>query len=281
MAEVSFGAGAVPVAEVVPPETASNAAKPTQPAPAANTTTAVATAGPVLGDFLPTFKDIILPHITLAQNMGDLGKTYPPGTLVFDNRLPIFMPPDIDKTTGAVKRPASAPVIITVLGWKDIRYVEKCEGGARGMIVNSEAAVVQAGGTQDWQEWQLKKGAGMKYFQALATAFAVIQRPESCPDDDTVFTWLVDGAKYALAWWNMKGAVYTEAARKVFFTHRQTGCLKKAGYPSWSYAVTTKLQSYPGGKSAWVPVCIPNKPSTESFLDFARTTLQPAPQPAS
>ncbi len=268
--EVNFGAGAVPVSEVAPPTSTAVAAPP------AAGTRSVVPGGPVLGDYIPTFKDIILPHLTLAQNMGELGKNFPPGTLVFDNRLPLFSPPQLDKATGVLAKPASPPVIVTVLGWKDTRFVQKIEGSAeRGMVVNSEAAVISSGGTTDWGEWQLKKASGMKYFQALATALTLIRRPDVVADDDTVFTFEVDGAKYALAWWNMKGAVYTEAARKVFFTARQTGCLRAGGYPSYNFAVTTKLQTYPGNKSAWVPVCIPAAKSTATFLDFAKTVLNP------
>lgn len=270
--EVNFGPGSVPTEQVAP----TPAAPVTSTAVAAPAARAMAPGGPVLGDYIPTFKDIILPHLTLAQNMGELGKSFAPGTLVFDNRLPLFTPPQIDKATNAIVKAATSPVIVTILGWKDTRFVQKIEGSAeRGMVVNNEAAVVAAGGTTDWQEWQLKKASGMKYFQALATALTLIQRPDSVTDDDTIFTFEVDGAKYALAWWNMKGAVYTEAARKVFFTARQTGCLRVGGYPSYNYAVSTKLQSYPGGKSAWVPVCLPKAKSTPSFLEFAKSVLNP------
>ncbi len=271
-----FGPGAVAASQVAPPTTQPVAA----PAPTAvatvPTNTAIAPGGPVLGDHIPTFKEIILPHIMLAQGMGQLGKIYPPGSIVLDNRIPLFTPPVIDQTTNTIVKPAAPPVILTVLGWKDTRFVEKKENSAeRGAIVNTEAAVVAAGGTVDYQEWQMKKSSGMKYFQALATALLLIERPAAIADDDTVFTFEVDGIKYALAWWNMKGAIYTEAARKVFFTARQTSWLRK-GYPTYSVAVTTKLATYPGGKAAWVPVCLPNKPSTASFLTFAQSVLNPA-----
>jgi hypothetical protein len=272
MSEVTFGPGAVPVEQVAPPTTPATTAVATTPAAG---TRAVAPGGPVLGDYIPTFRDIILPHILIVQNMSELGRRFPLGTLLFDGKLPLFNPPRIDPATGVVQ-PASPPVIITVLGWKDTRYVQKIEGSAaRGMIVNSEAEVVSAGGTCDWSEWQLKKAAGMLYFQPLATALTLIRRPDVVADDGTIFTFDVDGFKYALAWWNMKGAIYTEGARKVFFTHRQTGCLRLGGYPSYNYATTTKLQKYNGGKEAWVPVCLPFQKSTESFLEFAKTVLKP------
>lgn len=279
MSEINFGPGAVPTEQVAPTPTAPAASSTT--AVAAPAARAMAPGGPVLGDYIPTFRDIILPHLTLAQNMGELGKNFPPGSIVFDNRLALFTPPIADKATGVLSKPATPPILVTILGWKDTRFVQKIEGSAeRGMVVNSEAAVVAAGGTTDWQEWQLKKSSGCKYFQALATALTLIQRPDSVTDDDTVFTFEVDGAKFALAWWNMKGAVYTEAARKVFFTARQTGCLRIGGYPSYNFAVSTKLQPYPGNKSAWVPVCIPKAKSSPSFLDFAKSILQPTQAPA-
>lgn len=279
MSEIKFGADQVAATEV-----AATPATPTpaQQLPAVSAPRALTQAsGPALGDFIPSFSDIILPNINIAQAVGALGESFDQGTLILNQNEALYVPPRLDPKTKAVLEPGSPPVILTVLGWKqnrfgkNTRFVEKVSGGARGMIVDTEAEVVAAGGTTDWGEWNLKKASGMKKFDVMSTALVCIQRPEVFPDNDTIFTFEVDGLKYAVAWWNMKGSCYTEAARRVFFTARQTGCLRKGGYPSWSYAVTTYLKPYEGGKQAWVPQCIPNKQSSQSFLDFAKGILNP------
>jgi hypothetical protein len=58
----------------------------------------------------------------------------------------------------------------------------------------------------------------------------------------------------------------------VLFTARLMGCLKQ-GYPSWSYAVSSKEENWTGGVSSWVPVAIPNAKNTPEFLDFVRSIL--------
>jgi hypothetical protein len=102
-----------------------------------------------------------------------------------------------------------------------------------------------------------------------------IARPEIVADDDTVFIYDVEGVKYALALWSMKGSAYTQAAKRVFFTQRSIGCLAK-GYPTFNFAVSTRPETNEGN-DYFVPVCIANKKNTQLFIDWVTRVLS-APQ---
>lgn len=234
---------------------------------------APAPAGLVLGDKIPEFKDIILPRLNIVQGLGDLKDAFPQGGLVFNQSVLLWAPPIIDKATGNVTKPASPPVIITCLGFRPTRYVEKVQGGIRGRIVDTEEQVKTCGGTTDYNEAKMKASAGMTLFQPLAEALIAIERPEAMADDDTVFVYPAGGKKYALALWGMKGTAYTAAAKRVFFTNRAVGNLRQ-GYPTRSFALTTRWTSYEGNNGAHVPVLIPHAVSTPEFLAFVASVLQ-------
>jgi hypothetical protein len=237
---------------------------------------ALAPGGLVLGDKLPSFKEIILPRINIAQSVGTLKDSFPFGGIVFNQQVLLYSPPDIDKQTGNIRKPGLPPVAMTVLGFRPTRFAEKVAGGARGLIVDSEDAVRANGGTTDYNEWNLKKAAGMKRFEPLAEALVAIERPEHLADDDTVFVYAVKSGdtvkKYALAIWGMKGTAYTAAAKRVFFTARAMGCLQKGGYPSWSYNVSTRSETRESNTYS-VPGCIPREKSSPEFLEFVAGIL--------
>ncbi len=233
----------------------------------------LAPAGLVLGDKLPNFNDIILPRLNIVQGIGQLKDSFNVGELVFNQNTVLFSPPIINAKSQIVESPATAPLVLCVLGFKETRYVEKTDGSVRGQIVNSEQAVRDAGGTLDFNEWNMKKASGMKRFETLAEALIAIRRPAQCKDDDTIFTYLVGEHKYALGLWGMKGVVYTAAAKRVFFTQRAIGCLRQEGYPSYHFNVSTRLETYPGNRQAWVPVCLPGEKSNAAFIAFAREML--------
>ena len=224
----------------------------------------------MLGDKLPDFSEIILPRINIVQNMSKSKDTFPLGSLILDQKVALFVPPLIQN--GNVTRPATPPATLVVLGFRPTRFSEKVAGNERGALFNTEEQVLQAGGTLDYNEWNLKKAAGMKYFQPLADALVAVARPDNVADDDTVFSYAVDGVKYALALWAMKGTAYTAAAKRVFFTARAIGCLRSGGYPSWSYTAATREDTY-GANKTWVPVCLPKTKTTETFLAFVRQVL--------
>lgn len=243
-----------------------------------NKSTAMAPSGIVLGDNIPDFKDIILPRINIVQGIGQLKDVFPIGAIVFGQNTVLFTPPVVDGKTGNVKQAATPPVLLTVLGFRPTRFAEKVQGGVRGMLVNTEDEVRAAGGTLDYKEWNLKKAAGMKRFEPLAEALVAIERPAHVADDETVFVYpVVDGdktRKFALALWAMKGTSYTAAAKRVFFTNRAVGCLRK-GYPTRSFNMTTVYETFDNGNGAWIPVCLPAAESTPGFMEFARAILNP------
>lgn len=227
----------------------------------------------VLGDKIPDFEDIIIPRLNIVQNIGELKDTFEPGALVYNQSVILFLPPKVNSKTNVQERPATPPVTMVFFGFRPTRFAEKIEGGNRGLIVDSEDAVRANGGTLDYAEWKLKKETGIRRFEPLADALVAIQRPAACADDDTVFVYDVDSAKYTLGLWAMKGTVYTALAKRVLFTSRATGCLRKSGYPSWSYSVTTRENKYENGHAAWVPVALPNKATTPAFLEFVRSII--------
>ncbi len=282
--EVNFGntpsTPAVDVAATVTPVAApanAAAAPAPAPAPAAAESQVPAVAGPVLGDKLPEFKDIILPRVGLVQNIGKMTESFENGTLIFNQQTALFVPGKVNTQTATLERPATAPVIMTVLGFKPTRFYEKTKweggGGARGMIVDTEQAVRAAGGTLDYNEWKLKEKDGMKRFEYGVDAMVAIERPAIAEKNESDFTFDVEGKRYALALWTLKGSLYTAAAKRVFFTARLIGCLKQGGYPSWSFAVSSREENWSGGVSSWIPVCVPNKPNTPVFLDFVKSIL--------
>ena len=290
MAKTKFGAGESPVenpvAEATPVAPENPQAVATVPSPGLP-----ARNNFVLGDYLPTFDQVVLPRVNVAQNIGQLQDTFDPGTIVLARQTVLFLPPDIDLQTGTVRRAATPPVIMTALGFRKTRFVEKTKGGAKGLIVNTEADVVKAGGTLDYGEWKLK-GDAIKRFEPLVDACVLIQRPEQCEDDDSVFVHEIDNQKYALALWSLKGTLYTSLAKGVWFTARKMGCLmskevKKdgvgtgvftGGYPTWSWNISSKEKQFSEQNRSWIVTGTPHKKNSEAFIEAVRDILEPPPQ---
>ena len=87
--EVSFGANERPVTDVTASATPVDNTQTQTPAVVApDPTSAVpaTTTGSLLGDKLPTLKDIILPRVNLVQNIGTLSEDHDSGSLLFDRR---------------------------------------------------------------------------------------------------------------------------------------------------------------------------------------------------
>lgn len=227
-----------------------------------------------LSDHVPGISEIILPRINLVQSVGGLKDSFPQGAIVHNQTTVLFTPPAINVKTSTIERAGTAALVITVLSFRKTQYVEKVAGGGRGLLCNSEAEVRAAGGTLDYKEWKLKEKDGIKRFEYLATALVAIERPEIAADDDTIFVYPVDDKKYALALWGMKGSAYTRAAKAVFFTARNLGCLR-AGYPAHCFNFTTRQEPTPDKTSTyWVPVCLPNRKNSPDFLAWVCTVLE-------
>lgn len=286
--EVSFGANQTAAADVTPATDNASPATPPTPEPPpqnppAGSQLPARHEGIVMGDWIPDFKEMIVPRVNIVQNIGQLKDSFEPGELTYDQRVVLFTPQRIVEKTGEVKQKASPPVIITVLGFRKPRFVEKVVGGTKGMIVDTEDAVRAAGGTLDYGEWNLKKAMGMKRFEPLADALVAIQRPEAVEDDDTVFGYEVEGAKYTIGMWSFKGTTYTAACKRVFFPHRNIGILKvvrdkagnyvSGGYPTWSYSCVCREEKWQNGNCSWLPIFVPHKKNTAAFWEFARSII--------
>lgn len=265
--EVSFdktNSTAVPVTEHVPARPVIDST-----VPATRPTNALG-----LTDHVPGISEIILPRINLVQGVGGLKDSFQVGAIVHNQTTVLYTPPVINVKTSTIEKAGTAPLVITVLNFRKTQFTEKVAGGARGLLCNTEVEVRAAGGTIDYKEWALKQKDGMKRFEYLATALIAIERPEIAADDDTIFVYPVDGKKYALALWGMKGSAYTRAAKAVFFTARNLGCLR-AGYPAHSFNLTTRLEPTPDKVSTYiVPVALPNKKNSPEFLAWVCTVLE-------
>lgn len=272
--DLSNQTGATPVEIPVPPVLASEPEQTKLPVAPCAPHSVSARTSLLLGDKVPEFSDIILPRLNIVQGVGALKDSYPQGAIVYGQSVTLYEPPGIDKKTGNVTRAGTKPLVLTVLGFRPTRYAEKIAGGARGLVVDTEEAVRFNGGTLDYKEWELKKAAGMKRFEPLVDAMVAIEKPADLDDHGTLFSFPAGGKQYAIALWGMKGTAYTAAAKRVFFTQRAMGCLRAGGYPSYSFAVTTRLEQYPGGNSAWIPIVVPHEKNTEAFLVFARNILE-------
>jgi hypothetical protein len=277
--EVSFGANQTEVQQPQQPaKTVEGNFETATSVPALVQSGAIAKANILIGDVLPTLADVILPRVNVVQNIGQLKDLFDPGVIVFNQATPLFEPAIIHPKTNVVEKAATPPCNITFFGFRPVQFVEKTVGGVRGLIVKSEEAVVANGGTMDYQEWQLKKAQGIKYFQPMMDALVAIRRPESLKDrqDDPEFVYPVDGELYTLAYWALRSTSYTELYKKVLAPARFMGCLREGGFPTWSFNISTFEKPYQGGNRAWIPIATPRARNTPEFMKFVRSVLEPA-----
>jgi len=218
------------------------------------------------------FSDVYLPRLNIVQNVGDLNKIFDAGDIVLNGSYSIHTP------ANPPKRPqGNPPLNITVVGFRKKQFAEKIIGKGGGLLVNSEAEVAKAGGTLSYGEWKQSVDANkadpsvkpLRRFEPYATALVIIERPEHLKDEGNIqFPYECQGRYYTIALWGQKGTAYTGAA-KHFFTARKLGHLKK-GYMVRSWSLTTKLESYDTGNTAWVPAVTPSHENSEAFLAFVR-----------
>jgi len=258
-----------PVPGVIVESTTTAAVVPVREQPAARTNA----AGFPRGDDLPGFRDVIFPRLNLVQNVGQLKDQFTPGECVFGQTTVLFTPPVFSKDGNATKQ-GTPPVSLTVVGLVSKRFSERVVGGIGGQIVNTEAEVAANGGTLSWQEWDLKKAAGMKLFENLIDMLIAVKRPEHIKNDDTVFSFAVGADKYALGLWAVKGTAYTNAFKKVLAFHRLAGVLKQ-GYPTHNFALSTRLEKFKNGNTAWIPILLPAEKSSPEFMEFVKQIVNP------
>lgn len=225
-------------------------------------------------DDLVGFADVKFPRLNIVQNIGQLKDQFSPGEVVFGQATVLFTPPVFDVKTGNQVKAGTQPLNITAIGIVSRRFSEKIAGGIGGQLVNTEEEVRAAGGTLNYQEWDLKKEAGMKRFEPLIDFLIAMRRPEHIADDDKVFSFPVGSLKYALGFWSLKGASYTAAFKEVLAYHRMAATLRE-GFPMHNFALSTRLKKWTGGKEAFVPILIPAEKSTPEFLEFATKLVNP------
>lgn len=228
------------------------------------------------------FEDIYLPRVNIVHRVGELSEVFEPGQIVLNQSLVIHTPAnEVKKITG------DAPLNMTVVGFRRQQFVEKVAGGAKGLLVNSEAEVVAHNGTLAYKEWEQSVAASKinpaivakKRFEIYATALVLVQCPATLKDDGHIsFPYECEGKWYGLALWGMKGTAYTGAA-KHFYTAKKIGHLKNrfdaagnltgGGYTAWSWKVTTEMKDFPSG-AVPVPVVNPGTENTPAFRAFVK-----------
>lgn len=247
-----------------------------------NSDAAVATMAPSpsvfkLGDRLPSFKDVILPRLNIVYAVGELGKSFPAGAIVFNKEIVLYTPPIIDAQQGVITQAATPPVVLYVIGIVSERFSEKIQGGMGGEIVDSETEVRAVGGTIDYREWNLKKGEGMRRFEPLIDLLIAIEKPTHiCDPDGATFGFPVGDTQVAIGFWGCKGVSYTHAVKRVFNMHRLTGVLR-GGYYTHSFKVSTRPEKFTipnqGTFFAPVPVCVPKAKTTPEMLELIRSIV--------
>lgn len=221
----------------------------------------------LLGDKLPRFADVILPRLNIVQSIGQLKDTFTQGAIVFNQATTLFTPAKIDPKTGNAVQQGTPPLTVYVVGVISDRFTEVVKGGFGGALVDTEEAVRNLGGTLNYAEYELKQAAGMKRFQPITDLLMLVQRPEVVKDDGIIFNWKVEGNQYALAAWSLKGSAYTDVMKRVFNYHRLTGILRD-GFPTYSFALSTRNKPFQNGNSAFVPVVVPIAKTSEPVLSF-------------
>jgi hypothetical protein len=214
--------------------------------------------------------DLALPRLVIVQNVGELATSQPRGALVLTNQGSCLVLSDSPKATAE-----GDPIRLLVCGFQPTKFVERVEGGVRGNVFNTEAEVVNAGGTLDYKEHQAsvqasKAGLGKvkPWYQRSATALVLIEQPAG--KDIASFPLAIEGKNYALALYTMKGTGYTYAG-KAIKTAKKIGHLQN-GYRTGWWTLTSKLVSQ-NGKSYFQPTARPAEASTQALQEALKSFL--------
>ncbi len=188
--------------------------------------------------------DITILRLNIAQKVGDLGNQFTPGSLVYDQSLPMIEAP--------LPNTVSKSIRFVVIGFQPKKFEEKVPFGTQGaQVFDTEEELVKFGGTLDFEEAKTKK---IPLFQRSATALLLVEQPEGF--DAAAFPHAIDGKNYTLALFKMKGSLYTNGA-KTLFTARKIGHLKAGGYRSGFWTFATFLKKHMGGNASFIPVFKP------------------------
>jgi len=212
---------------------------------------------------------IQIPGLFITQKVGKLAEVHDPGDVIHkagDLTLRLHRP---DNEKKGVKGTPPLEIIVLGLPTND-SYSEKVEGGFGGRFFRSKEEVIAAGGVLDYAT---AKATGKPQFESVATALVLVRKPDDVKDDSS-FSEEIDGVKYALCLWRMKGGSYTSGA-KPLRTAKTIGILKGKD-KKWSdvkWSLTTTLKDYSTGNSAWVPVIKPNVETSPTTREAATALL--------
>jgi hypothetical protein len=198
---------------------------------------------PFRGDEEVDMKEVILPRINIVQKVGELSDRFTPGEIVLNSDLVL-----------------PKPLRILVLGFAPKAFVEKVEGGGRGQIFHSEAEVVAAGGTLDWNE---AKSTKKPLYQKLDKVLLLLECPAGI--DPLHFPYEREGKNYAIISWNLKGSGYTYGA-KIFKTARKLGVLRNGYRMAWWSLETEKKVNE--GNTYYVPKLKATETTTQEFREW-------------
>lgn len=206
--------------------------------------------------------DLVIPYLSIVQKVGEISNTYQGGTILLGSQnsghLVLADAPKGTELSPAIK--------LMVLGTRPKRYVEKKEGGARGDMFDALEEVVKVGGTIDYNE---AKATGKRLFQTLITALCFIEQPAGA--NDTSFPFAIEGKRYAMSLYSMKGTSYTNAA-KHFMSAKKIGWLAGVGYRGGFWSMKSKLECR-NGNYYYIPVVKPGEVTTETFRATVKNLL--------
>lgn len=206
--------------------------------------------------------DLVIPYLSIVQKVGEISNLYQGGTILMGSQNSGHL-----QLVEAPKgKDPSASINLVVLGTRPKRYVEKVEGGARGDMFDKLEDVVKCGGTIDYNE---AKATGKRLFQTLITALILVEQPAGA--QDALFPFTIEGKRYALALYSMKGTAYTNAA-KHFLSSKKIGWLAGKGFRGGSWTFQSKLE-HRNGNYYYIPVVKPGSFTSDAFRAQVQSLL--------
>jgi len=206
--------------------------------------------------------DLVIPYLSIVQKVGEISNLYPGGTILMGSQNSGHLQL-VDAPKG---KDLSAPLNLVVLGTRPKRYVEKVEGGARGDMFDNLQDVIACGGTTEYNE---AKATGKRLFQTLITALVLIEQPQGT--NEASFPFKIEGKRYAMALYSMKGTSYTNAA-KHFLSAKKIGWLMGVGFRGGVWSFQSRLE-HRNGNYYYIPVVKPGVLTTESFRTAVKNLI--------
>lgn len=198
-----------------------------------------------------TTRDFVMPYLSLAQKVGDLGDKFEKGAWVLNSESQI---------TGSVDNGFSS-VFLSVLKIRKF-YEEQLLYPERGRRFDTLEEVKNAGLHLEWIDGKKPPCS------SVAEAFVIIEKPDDVEGLDEVFPFEFNGKFFAPAIWTMRSTAY-RAAQKVF-TAGQFALKGKLKSGRWELS----SQSEKGDKGLYyIPVFERAGSYDADFVEFFKTIL--------